>query len=81
MSNFLFPILSENLIIDYDSKDWYAIPLNPDDIANNNAFKESIKLNNIYVNLQIKRYHCLKKFIVQLMADIEAELVENKISS
>ena len=45
------------------------------------AFKESIKLNNIYVNLQIKRYQYLKKFIVQLMADIEAELVENKISS
>ncbi len=72
MSNFLFPVLSENLVM--DNSNGTAVPLNPDEIGNNNAFKESIKLNNIYINIQINRYKWLKELITQLMEDIEKEL-------
>ena len=72
MSNLLFPVLSETLIM--NGSDGTAIPLNPEKISKNNSFMECIKLNNYYINIQIISYKDLKNLILKLMGDIKTEL-------
>lgn len=72
MSNFQYPIFSENLIMNI--ADQTASPIHPDEISKNHTLKESIKLNNIYIYYQINYYESLKIQITQLMEDIEKEL-------
>jgi hypothetical protein len=68
----LFPIVAKEL--NTTGVFQKAIPLNPSEIGDNNVFKESIKRNTIFLNLQISQYQQVNTLIIELINSIEAEL-------
>lgn len=72
VTELLYPILAKEMkSFGYTER---AIPLHPSEIGDNNVFKESIKQNAVFLNLQIDQYQQIKTRIIELINGIEIEL-------